>query len=251
GTPFFQFYPFIYNFQTFYYILVGFPFNYFRSLTEANLKARLSYFNRYNERAYYRELPMVGKRRYILCFNPEKFLEERKNREAKLRSIEEYFLKLNQALSKAMNSRDRKKVEARVYYYLKRRKALRYFRYEVREVRQRFSRQGKVREVLTYQLDFERDLARLEQESLLDGVYVLASNLVVRNGVGEIIVSALDLVSAYRWRIIIEQTFHHLKSFVDIRPIYHRLDERVCAHVLICVLGYLLNRTVEYLLRLG
>jgi hypothetical protein len=66
----------------------------------------------------------------------------------------------------------------------------------------------------------------------------------MRDGDGKFKVSPLDLAASYRWRIVIKQTFHHLKSFVDIRPIYHRLDERVCAHVLVCILGYLLNRTV-------
>lgn len=38
------------------------------------------YFTYFSERAYYHQLETEGKRRYILCFNPEKFLEERHQR---------------------------------------------------------------------------------------------------------------------------------------------------------------------------
>lgn len=229
--------------------LKGFPLDYFSSLTDEDLTNRLSYFSRYNDCTYYRELAEQQGRRYILCFNPDKFKEERKNRAEKLVSIEEYFRGLNQELLKAKNCRDEKKIEHRVYYYLKRRKALKYFKYRLREVRHLLNRKGNVREVLTYQILLERNWAVIKKEMLLDGVYVLSSNLTERGEDGEFLVSALDLVIGYRGRIKIEHAFHHLKSFVDIRPIYHRLDERVCSHVLFCVLGYLLNMTVEYLLK--
>lgn len=229
--------------------LSGFPFDYFSSLTEQDLSNGLSYFTRYNDCTYYRELEASKGRRYIICFNPEKFKEERKNREEKLVSIEEHFSEINQGLLKAKNCRDEKKIEHRVYYYLLRRKALKYFKYRLRGVRRVINRRGKEREVLTYQVLLERNWAVIKKESLIDGVYVLSSNLTEPGEEGEYLVSALDLVIGYRGRIKIEQTFHHLKSFIDIRPIYHRLDERVCGHVLICVLGYLLNMTVEYLLK--
>jgi hypothetical protein len=229
--------------------LLDFPFDYFSSLTEVNLVKGLAYFTRYNDRVYYRELPVNGGRRYVLCFNPEKFREERQNREEKLVSIESYFRGLNQALLKAQKRWDAGRIERQIDYYLRRRKAVKYFRYQLRSVAQEVSYKGRVCWVLTYQIDFERNSARIKRESLLDGVYVLASNLVVKDESGRFMFSALDLVIGYRQRIRIEQTFHHLKSFVDIRPIYHRLDERVRSHVIFCVLAELLNVTVEYLLK--
>lgn len=229
--------------------LPGLPLDCLSSLTEGDLPNGLSHFTCYNDSTYYRELLVSGGRRYILCFNPEKFSEERWNREEKLISIEEALKKMNQELLKARKRRCAKIIGRRVDYYLRRRKAVKYFKYRIKPVRQVVNYKGRVREVLTYQIEFERNLERIKRESLLDGVYVIASNLLVRDERGNLLVSALDLVTGYRQRLRIEQTFHHIKSFVDIRPIYHRRDERVCSHVLFCVLGYLLNVTVEYLLK--
>jgi transposase len=47
----------------------------------------------------------------------------------------------------------------------------------------------------------------------------------------------------------IERGFRYLKSFVEIRPVYHRREERIKAHVMICILAYLLSNTVEQLVR--
>jgi len=58
-----------------------------------------------------------------------------------------------------------------------------------------------------------------------------------------------ELIDAYRSRMEIERTFHNLKSFVEIRPLYHREEERIKAHVTVCILGYLLNNTVMHLVR--
>ena len=42
-----------------------------------------------------------------------------------------------------------------------------------------------------------------------------------------------------------ETLFDDLKHFVDIHPIRHRLEERVCAHVFLCILALLLKRLFE------
>ena len=62
-------------------------------------------------------------------------------------------------------------------------------------------------------------------------------------------VSPGELINTYRSRMEIERTFHSLKSFVEIRPLYHHEERRIKAHVTVCVLGYLLNTTVTHLVR--
>ena len=47
----------------------------------------------------------------------------------------------------------------------------------------------------------------------------------------------------------IERSFHQLKSFVEIRPLYHHNEERIKTRVGICVLAYLLNNTVMHMVR--
>ena len=62
-------------------------------------------------------------------------------------------------------------------------------------------------------------------------------------------VSPKELIDAYRNRMEIERSFHQLKSFCEIRPIYHHNEDRIKAHVTVCVLAYLLNNTVKHLVR--
>jgi len=57
--------------------------------------------------------------------------------------------------------------------------------------------------------------------------------------------SVEDVVSAYKnlWRI--ERLNRDLKHLVDIRPVYHRLEDRIRSHVLLCWLALLLIRVAE------
>ena len=54
-----------------------------------------------------------------------------------------------------------------------------------------------------------------------------------------------DAVSAYKEQWEIERSFRTIKSFLEIRPVYHRKSERIKAHVLVCVLSLLTSRMIE------
>jgi transposase len=56
-----------------------------------------------------------------------------------------------------------------------------------------------------------------------------------------------EVVSAYREQWEIERSFRTIKSFLEIRPVYHRKPERIKAHVFVCVLSLLLSRIMEKL----
>ena len=57
--------------------------------------------------------------------------------------------------------------------------------------------------------------------------------------------SAEDLVTLYFARDKIEKDFRVIKSVLELRPIHHRTDPKVRAHVSLCVLALLLVRTLE------
>ncbi len=54
-----------------------------------------------------------------------------------------------------------------------------------------------------------------------------------------------DVVKSYKDQWQIERSFRTIKSFLEIRPVYHRKDERINAHVFVCVLSLLLSRLIE------
>ena len=73
---------------------------------------------------------------------------------------------------------------------------------------------------------------KIDAEAALDGFYVL------RTPVPASELDAPAVVSAYKNLKYVERDFRHIKSDdLDLRPVFHRLEERVRAHVLICMLA--------------
>lgn len=83
---------------------------------------------------------------------------------------------------------------------------------------------------------FHRNTEAIEAESRLDGFYVIRTNL------GESTLAATDVVRAYKGLCQAERAFRSIKTVdLEIRPIHHRLPDRVRAHVLLCMLAYYLE----------
>ena len=81
-------------------------------------------------------------------------------------------------------------------------------------------------------LAIERRQDRIDAEAALDGFYVLRTPVPA----GEL--DAAGVVTAYKNLKYVERDFRHIKSDdLDLRPVFHRLEERVKAHVLICMLA--------------
>ena len=73
---------------------------------------------------------------------------------------------------------------------------------------------------------------QIDAEAALDGFYVLRTPIPA----GEL--DAAAVVTAYKNLKYVERDFRHIKSDdLDLRPVFHRLEERVKAHVLICMLA--------------
>jgi hypothetical protein len=81
-------------------------------------------------------------------------------------------------------------------------------------------------------LTVARKQDQISAEAALDGFYVL------RTPVAASQLDASGVVTAYKNLKYVERDFRHIKSDdLDLRPVFHRLEERVKAHVLICMLA--------------
>ena len=73
---------------------------------------------------------------------------------------------------------------------------------------------------------------QIDAEAALDGFYVLRTPVPAHE------MDAAAVVTAYKNLKYVERDFRHIKSDdLDLRPVFHRLEERVRAHVLICMLA--------------
>lgn len=79
----------------------------------------LSGFTKLNENTYYREVPVAGKRRYILCFNPQLFKDQRHARVQAIADFRTFVHELNAQLRAAKRSRQRKATTERFTRRLK------------------------------------------------------------------------------------------------------------------------------------
>jgi len=81
-------------------------------------------------------------------------------------------------------------------------------------------------------LTYRRDQAGIDAQAALDGIYVL------RTSVADADLDAAGVVIGYKNLAHVERDFRSIKTDdLDLRPIHHRLTERVKAHVLICLLA--------------
>jgi hypothetical protein len=85
-------------------------------------------------------------------------------------------------------------------------------------------------------------LLRIDQEAItadekLDGKYLLRSS--------DPSLSAEDIALGYKQLSEVERAWRDLKHVLDLRPVYHRKEERIRAHVLLCWLALLLTRVAE------
>jgi hypothetical protein len=81
------------------------------------------------------------------------------------------------------------------------------------------------------------DKARAKAEENLDGKYLLRS--------ADPQMSAEDIALGYKQLLEVERGWRDMKSVLDLRPVYHRLEERIRAHVILCWLALLLIRVAE------
>jgi transposase len=93
-------------------------------------------------------------------------------------------------------------------------------------------------------LTFERKSEDIDAERALDGIYVLRTNL------DAAVLDSSSTVKAYKQLSNVERAFRSIKTVdLEIRPIHHRLPERVRAHVLLCMLAYYLEWHMRQVLR--
>lgn len=145
------------------------------------------------------------KRRYVVCYNPLEAQRQREHRGEVLAELEAELTTLQGHPKRAC-----KLLSSRRYGpYLRQLKS--------GELR---INQGAIRE-----------------REKRDGRWVLQSN--------DEELSAEDLALAYKQLVRVEEAWKTMKSILEIRPVMHRTQERIQAHVFLCVLALLLERVAE------
>jgi hypothetical protein len=81
------------------------------------------------------------------------------------------------------------------------------------------------------------DAAKIAADAKLDGKYLLRTS--------DPHLTTEDIALGYKQLLEVERGWRDMKQVLDLRPVYHRLEDRIRAHVLLCWLALLLARIVE------
>jgi len=157
-------------------------------------------------------------KRYVVCHNPAEAERDRVRRQARIERIERELARLAEQRKRARSKQER---EA----HLRGECALR-----DHPTLSRYLRQTKSGRLVL-------DRAKIAAEERLDGKYLLATS--------DPSLSAEDVALGYKQLIEAERSFRDLKGTLLLRPVFHRKDERIRAHVLICFLALVLIRLAE------
>ncbi len=161
--------------------------------------------------------PDFPKERLVACFNPL-LAEERKRKRDELLAATERQL---QRIAAEIRRRTKKpltktEIALKVGRTLHRYKVAKHFKLTIEDQR----------------LEWERKKQAIEDEEALDGIYVIRTSEPKRA------LSGPDVVRSYKRLGEVEQAFRSIKSLeLLVRPIRHRDDERVRAHIFLCMLA--------------
>lgn len=156
--------------------------------------------------------------RLVVCRNPRLAAERARKREDIMAAAEKKLEAIAAATRRAQRPiRDPQRINYRIGEALGPKKIGKYFHWEITAAG----------------LTFQRDPERIAHDAALDGIYVVRTSLPAQR------LDAAQTVRSYKQLARLERIFRILKSVdLEIRPIHHRLADRVRAHVLICLLAY-------------
>jgi transposase len=162
--------------------------------------------------------PDYPQERLIVCRNPFLAQERGRKRQELLAATEKLLEKIGAATRRTKRPlKGKDKIGLRVGKIINRYKMGKHFIIEIDEDR----------------FTYRRDQEKIDKEAALDGIYI------IRTSVAREHLEDHAAVRAYKDLSKVEQAFRSLKTVdLKVRPIYHRLESRVRAHVFLCMLAY-------------
>lgn len=157
-------------------------------------------------------------RRFVVCHNPAEAARDKAERDAHIARLEAELQRIETARAKAKTAKAHA-AHTRAECALRDHPTL-----------SRYLRQTK-----TGRLQVDRQ--KIAAEERLDGKYLLSSS--------DPDLSAEEIALGYKNLREAERSFRDLKTTLELRPVFHRLEHRIRAHVIVCWLALLLIRVAE------
>ena len=164
--------------------------------------------------------------RLVVCRNP--FLADERKREVLLQATEKLLAAVQKkVLRKRKPLRGKDAIGIEVGKVVNRKKVAKHFALTIADDSFVYARKAE----------------KIRREAALDGLYVIRSSVAAER------MTDAELVANYKNLEMVERAFRSLKSLdINVRPIHHRLEGRVRAHIFICLLAYYVEQTMRKML---
>jgi hypothetical protein len=173
--------------------------------------------------------PAEPTRRYCLCRNPQTAQRESQTRQ-RLLDLTATALAEIAAYKRATTV---EKLGARVGKVLAKYKMGKFIQWSIAADKEKATS-------AKHRLDWSIDVDKVAQEKRFDGCYIISSD------VDKDLMNTMEVVHAYKSLTFVERAFRNLKTVqLEIRPVYHKNDERIRSHVFLCMLAYYLQWHME------
>ena len=197
-------------------------------------------FKKYDTTYYHEISANDNARRYVLCFNPQLFEDQGRARQESLERFRWAVRDTNSELLKASKSRDhvstlKKFDQAMARYHVKD-----FVSIELTEKNLKRKTEDGVKIVRTYQ-----GIATVDQQQQVDAGKLDGFWMLVTNHLDRAVLDPPKLIQSYKDKVMIESSFRDIKSFIEVAPVHVWTIDHVKAHYTICVLAYLIDRTLS------
>jgi transposase len=153
-------------------------------------------------------------RRYVLAGGAWRRQRDQERRAARIAKGTALLMKLAAARRRKV---DPQKLASQVGRALERAKAHKYFTYHVDE---------------TGRLIWAPHAATIAQEAVQDGWYLLHTNAPPHQ------IATADVLNHYKGLLAIEDAFREIKTYLEVRPVFHHRPDRVRNHIRLCFIAY-------------
>ena len=194
------------------------------------LKEKVITLDLFDERSIHEVTdPAEPTRRYCLCRNPQTAQRESATRQ-RLLDLTATALAEIAAYKRATTV---EKLGARVGKALAKYKMRKFIQWSIDADKEKATSRE-------HRLIWSIDANKVAQEKRFDGCYIVTSD------VDKDQMNTMEVVHAYKSLTFVERAFRNLKTVqLEIRPVYHKNDERIRGHVFLCMLAYYLQWHME------
>lgn len=168
--------------------------------------------------------------RVVAYFNPQMYANQKTRAALWLKKVYAFQDDLNRRLSSSSCRRNKNSIYAEIDRFIRKKDLVSCFDIDIYEVQYNKRKYQKV--------SIKLKEKEWKMRGRYDGFCVLVAHPDCK-------LTDQELCKLYRAKDVVEKDFQTIKSVLEIRPIRHRSDEKVKAHVSICMLSLLLERLLK------